>query len=167
LLQSWPLSAPLLRISPNSLNKLAKRHTHSIYCGNICKLCVHLSALYLLCWACELWTTFYMKFWRHTLTQNLKGNEFMGPLTYKVFNLYCFIRCGTYNSHLYTTTLSLKCESIYSACSPFKGKLLLACIVIAGFSANGPAASVVPFVERGSAATVGSLGEPGDRPHRG
>jgi len=28
----------------------------------------------------------------------------MSPLTYKVFNLYSFIRCGTYNSHLYTTT---------------------------------------------------------------
>ena len=28
----------------------------------------------------------------------------MGPLTYKVFNLYSFIRCGTYNSHLYTNT---------------------------------------------------------------
>jgi len=30
---------------------------------------------------------------------------FMSPLTYKVFNLYSFIRCGTYNSHLYTTTI--------------------------------------------------------------
>ncbi|AES67031.1 hypothetical protein MTR_2g086060 [Medicago truncatula] len=28
----------------------------------------------------------------------------MGPLTYKVFNLYYFIRCGTYNSHLQTNT---------------------------------------------------------------
>jgi len=27
----------------------------------------------------------------------------MGPLTYKVFNLYFSIRCGTYNSHLHTT----------------------------------------------------------------
>ncbi|RHN52878.1 hypothetical protein MtrunA17_Chr6g0485331 [Medicago truncatula] len=31
----------------------------------------------------------------------------MSPLTYKVFNLYYFIRCGTYNSHLCTTTLIL------------------------------------------------------------
>jgi len=36
---------------------------------------------------------------------------------HKVFNLYSFIRCGTYNSHLYTT-LPLKCESINSSCSP-------------------------------------------------
>jgi len=27
----------------------------------------------------------------------------MGPLTYKVFNIYFSIRCGTYNSHLHTT----------------------------------------------------------------
>jgi len=32
----------------------------------------------------------------------------MGPLTYKVFNLYTFIRCGTYNSHLYITTLEVE-----------------------------------------------------------
>ena len=62
----------------------------------------------------------------------------MSPLTYKVFNICCFIRCGTYNSHLYTTTLPLKCESINSSCSPFKRKLLLACIAVASFSANGP-----------------------------
>jgi len=88
----------------------------------------------------------------------------MGPLTYKVFNLYSFIRCRTYNSHLYTTTLPLKCESINSSCSPFKRKLLLAlyrrcwvlrkrtdtaCTDVAAFCANGSAASVVPFVEPG------------------
>jgi len=27
----------------------------------------------------------------------------MGHVTYKVFNLYFSIRCGTYNSHLHTT----------------------------------------------------------------
>ena len=83
----------------------------------------------------------------------------MGPLTYKVFNRYFSVRCGTYNSHLHTT-LPLKCESINSSCSPLKRKLLLSCIVVAGFSAtdrhctvvaafsaNGPAASVLPFVE--------------------
>jgi len=76
-----------------------------------------------------------------------------------VFNLYSFIRCGTYNSHLYTTTLPLKCESINSSCSPFKrNSYLLLCTTIAAFCANGPAASVVPFVERGSDTTVGSLG---------
>jgi len=93
----------------------------------------------------------------------------MGPLTYNVFNLYTFIRCGTYNSHLYITTLPLKCESIYSSCSPFKRKLLLACIAVAGFSANGPtllctavaafcanrpAASVVPSSNRGFDTTL-------------
>jgi len=94
----------------------------------------------------------------------------MDPLTYKVFNLYFSIRCGTYNSHLHTT-LPLKCESITLSCSPFKRKLLLACIAIADFSAtdqhctavaafytNGSAASIVPFVEWGSDTTVGSLG---------
>jgi len=53
---------------------------------------------------------------------------------------------------------------------PCKGKLLLARIAVAGFSAtdrhctavaafcaNGSAASVVPFVERGFDTTVGSL----------
>jgi len=40
---------------------------------------------------------------------------------------------------------------------PLKRKLLLACIAVAAFCANGPAASVVPFVERGSDTTVGSL----------
>jgi len=39
----------------------------------------------------------------HTLTQNLKANEFMGPLICKVFNIY--IRCETYNSHLHTTII--------------------------------------------------------------
>jgi len=62
----------------------------------------------------------------------------MGPLTYKVFNLYSFIRCETYNSHLYTTTLPLKCESIYPACSPFKRKLFTCLYRCCGFSANGP-----------------------------
>jgi len=40
----------------------------------------------------------------------------MDPLTYKVFNLCSFIRCGTYNSHLYTT-FPLKSESINSPSS--------------------------------------------------
>jgi len=96
----------------------------------------------------------------------------MGPLTYKVFNIYS-IRCGAYNSHLHTT-LPLKCESINSSCSPLKRKLLFACTVVAAFSAtdrhctavaafcaNGLAASVVPFVERGSDTTVGSRGSLG------
>jgi len=48
----------------------------------------------------------------------------MGPLTYKVFNLYSFIQCETYNSHLYTT-LPLKCESINSSCSPSSGSSYL------------------------------------------
>jgi len=82
----------------------------------------------------------------------------MGLLTYKVFNLYSFIWCGTYNSHLHTTTLPLKCESINSSCPPFKGKLLLACIAVAGFSATDRLASVVLFVERGSDTSVESLG---------
>jgi len=47
----------------------------------------------------------------------------MGPHTYKVFNIYSFIRCGTYNSHLHTTTLPLKCESITLSCSPPEWKL--------------------------------------------
>jgi len=102
----------------------------------------------------------------------------MGPFTYKVFNLYSFIRCGTYNSHLYTT-LPLKCESIYSACSPFKRKLLLACIVVAGFSINGPTLLVpllllsaqmdrlpqsYPSSNRDSDTTFRSRGEPGEPP---
>jgi len=103
----------------------------------------------------------------------------MSLFIYKVFNLYSFIRCGTYSSHLHTT-LPLKCESIYSSCSPSSGSSCLLvlsllvspqtdrhCTVVAAFCANGPAASVVPFVERSSDTTVGSLGEPGDRPHRG
>jgi len=91
----------------------------------------------------------------------------MGPLTYKVFNLYSFIRCGTYNSHLHTTTLPLKCESIYSSCSPLLLKLLL-CMYrrcwflrkwsdIVALCANKPVVSVVPFVERGSDTFVRSL----------
>jgi len=96
----------------------------------------------------------------------------MGPLTYKVFNLYSFIRCETYNSHLYTTTLPLKCESIYSACFPFKRKLLLVCIVVAGFSANGPILLVpplllstqtdrLPWSNRALIPLLGSPGSPG------
>ncbi|AES93632.1 hypothetical protein MTR_5g005790 [Medicago truncatula] len=33
-----------------------------------------------------------------------QGYGFMGHLTYNVFNLYYFIQCGTYNSHLQTNT---------------------------------------------------------------
>ena len=97
----------------------------------------------------------------------------MGPLTYKVFNRYFSVRCGTYNSHLHTT-LPLKCESINSSCSPFKLKRKLfyllvssllvspqtdrhACTVVAAFCANRPAATVVPIIERDSDTTVGSL----------
>ncbi|AES91187.1 hypothetical protein MTR_4g107690 [Medicago truncatula] len=81
----------------------------------------------------------------------------MGPLTYKVFNLYYFIRCGTYNSHLHTTTLHLKCESINSSCSPKSGSSLLVCIAVA--------ASVVPFVEPGI--PLLDHERSGDRPHQG
>ena len=47
------------------------------------------------------------------------------------------------------------------------------CTTVAAFCANGPAASVIPFVERGSDTTVGSLREPGgpstsrlEQPHK-
>jgi len=106
----------------------------------------------------------------------------MGPLTYKVSNLYFSIRCGTYNSHLYTT-LPLKCESIYSSCSPFKRKLLLVCIVVAAFSAADQHKELVPLLLVSPQQTgclgrnlrrIGTLipllgheGSSGDRPHRG
>jgi hypothetical protein len=66
---------------------------------------------------------------RHTLTQN-QGYEFMGPLTYKMFNLCFSIRCGTYNiTHTCTQHFpSSVSSSIHHA--PFKGKLLLACIAL-------------------------------------
>jgi len=54
----------------------------------------------------------------------LENSEFMGLLTCKIFNLYFFIQCRTYNSHLHTT-LSLKCESINSSCSPLSGSFYL------------------------------------------
>jgi len=93
-------------------------------------------------------------------------------LTYKVFNLYFSNRCGTSNSHLHTT-LPLKCESINSLCSPFKRKLLLACIVVVVspqtdrhclyrrcyFLRNRPAASVVPFVAGALIPLLDHLGE--------
>ncbi|KEH39376.1 hypothetical protein MTR_2g095250 [Medicago truncatula] len=59
----------------------------------------------------------------------------MGSLTYKVFNPYFSIRYGTYNSHLHTT-LPLKCESIYSSCSPSSGSSCLYCSC--WFLRNGP-----------------------------
>jgi len=109
----------------------------------------------------------------HTLTQNLKAMGLWVLLLIRcLINLYSFIRCGTYNSHLYKTTLPLKCESFYSSCSPFKRKLLLymyrrcwflrkrtdtSCTTIAAFYTNGPAASVAPFIEPGSNTTVGSI----------
>ena len=94
----------------------------------------------------------------------------MGPLTYKVFNLYCFIRCGTYNSHLHTT-LPLKCESINSSCSPSIGSSYLyrrcwflrkrtdpACTAVAAFCANGPASSIVPSSNRALMPLLGHRG---------
>jgi len=103
----------------------------------------------------------------------------MGPLTYKVFNLYFSIRCGTYKSHLHTT-LPLKCESINSSCSPLKRKLFhphtLILILVPPLSPHTtePAART-PLVRRtfdtrsqsnpssnhDSDTTVGSRGEPG------
>ena len=38
-------------------------------------------------------------------TDIAQDNEFMGPLTYKVFNLYFSIRYENYNPHLHTTKL--------------------------------------------------------------
>jgi hypothetical protein len=32
-------------------------------------------------------------------------NGFIGPLTYKIFNIYSSIQCRTYNSHLHTPKL--------------------------------------------------------------
>jgi len=104
----------------------------------------------------------------HTLTQNLKA---MGLW------VLILIRCLTFtflsDSHLHTT-LPLKCESINSLCSPFKQKLLLACIVVVGFFANGPTLLVpslpaqtdwlprsYPSSNRGSNTIVGSLEELG------
>jgi hypothetical protein len=96
---------------------------------------------------------------RHTLTQNLKPMGAWVLLLIRCSIFTFFIQCGSYNSHLHTT-LPLKCESIYSSCSLFKRKILLDCIIVAGFSAtdrhctavaafcaNRPAALVVPFVE--------------------
>jgi len=88
---------------------------------------------------------------RHTLTQNLKA---MGLW------VLLLIRCSTFTllsdvghiTHLYTTTLPLKCEFINSSYSPFKGSSYLLCIVVAGFSANGPTLLVPPlwlFVQTG------------------
>jgi len=42
----------------------------------------------------------------------------MSPLTYKVLNIYSFIRCETYNSHLHTTTfgcLISSCGSLFKS----------------------------------------------------
>jgi len=98
------------------------------------------------------------------------------------------IRCSAFTflsnvghiTHTCTQHSPLSVSPSNSSSSPFKRKLLLACIAVVGFSAtnrhctvvatfcaNGLVASVVPFVERSSDTTVGSRGEPGDRPHRG
>jgi len=81
----------------------------------------------------------------------------MCSLTYKVFNLYFSIRCGTYNSHLHTT-LPLKCESINLSCFAFKRKLLLSCIVVASFSAiDRHACTTVAALCANGPATVASF----------
>ncbi|AES82579.1 hypothetical protein MtrunA17_Chr7g0273561 [Medicago truncatula] len=46
----------------------------------------------------------------------------------------------------HTLTQNLKASTSFSSCSPFKRKLLLACIVVAGFSANGPTLLAPPLL---------------------
>ncbi|AET02001.2 hypothetical protein MTR_8g027130 [Medicago truncatula] len=79
----------------------------------------------------------------HSYTKSL-GNGFMGPLTYKVFNLYSFIPCGTYNSLVHNNTPPQVSPTIH--CAPFKRKLLLACIAVAGFSRMGSYLLVSPLM---------------------
>ncbi|AES80354.1 hypothetical protein MTR_7g079620 [Medicago truncatula] len=95
----------------------------------------------------------------------------IGPLIYKVFNLYSFIQCGTYNSHLHTTTLPLKCESIFFIMLPLKRKLLLACIAI--YRCCCSLRKRTDCLDRtllSNGALIPLLGHEGslrDRPHRG
>jgi len=110
----------------------------------------------------------------HTLTQNLK-----------VMSLWVLllIRCSTFTYLSDVGHITHTCtQHSPSSVSPFiqhvlpsNGNSNFACIVVVGFSANGPtrlcrrccflrkrtATSVVPFVEPGSDTTVGSGGEPG------
>jgi len=78
----------------------------------------------------------------------------MSPLTYKVFNLYFSIRCGTYITHTCTqhspSSVS-QAEAFYLLVSSLLVSPQMdrhACTAVVAFCANGPAASVVPFVER-------------------
>jgi len=68
----------------------------------------------------------------------------MGHLIYKVFNLYFSIRCRTYNSHLHATPPQVWVHLFIML--PLKRKLLLACIVVDGFSANRPTLLVPPLL---------------------
>jgi len=109
-----------------------------------------------------------------------QGNEFMGPLTYKVFNLYFSIRYVTYNSHLHTTP-PLKCESIYSSWTPFKRKLLPGLYRRCWFLRNRPTLYRGCCFLRKQTGCLGrtlhrtglgyhywvTRGARGDRPHRG
>jgi len=79
----------------------------------------------------------------HTLTQNLKAMGLWVLLLIRCSTFTFSIWCGTHNSHLHTT-LPLKCEFIYSPYSPFKRKLLLACIVVVGFSAMDRHKELIP-----------------------
>jgi len=115
----------------------------------------------------------------HTLTQNLKAMCVWVLLLIRC-SAFTFLSDVGHITHTCTQHSPLSVSPSNSSSSPFKRKLLLACIAVAGFSAtnrhctvvatfcaNGLVASVVPFVERNSDTTVGSRGEPGDRPHRG
>jgi len=85
----------------------------------------------------------------------------MGHLTYKVFNIYFSIRCGTYNSHLHTTLPSNVSPSIHHAPPSSGSSYLLVSLLLVSpqrtdtappllVSPNGLVASVVPFVKPGS-----------------
>jgi len=80
--------------------------------------------------------------------------------------VFLLIRCSTFTLLSDVGHISHTCTQQHSPSSvspsihhaPFKGKLLLACIAVAGFSATDRLASVVLFVERSSDTRVESLG---------